>query len=667
MGSTTSRWHGWKNRITAGIAATALTVPLLTAVTVQASEEGTQQEYLLSVSGDLSTVAAAVEASGGEVLESFAVAEALRVRMPESAAVPADATVVPDVSFSFNSRDDDKERGKSAQHRNSTNQNEEATTTDDTNTHRATTQVPDGVDGSGVTVALVDTGVADTGELNVEHINASDGAQGDGYGHGTHLAGLVAGSGAASGGELAGAAPGAKVLDVQVADEQGSTSMTEVLRGLQAVSDRAASDPSLKVVNLALSTGSPLPPWVDPLSRSLAQLWSDGLTVVVAAGNDGKDGVSSPATDPLLLAVGSVDENDTADRGDDVLADFSAYGKSFGVLRPDVSAPGVSLVSLRAPGSIADVENPDARVGDKYFKGTGTSMSAALVSGLVADLLSQRPDLSPTDVKRVLRASAFGKGLSLGAGTGGVDLTAALNTDVSATAALPDLDLGTDRGPLESDAAAWAAFAAAWEAGNLRGVVEAWIQLSPQGRRWAADAWSMAVLQHSLTMEDAEFFGRRWAGRRWATQNWEGRRWAEDAWVGRRWATIDWDGRRWAEDAWDGRRWAGRRWAADDWLAFAWTVSLAADSPEIQDQWKSEDWDGRRWAGRRWANTEWVGRRWASDAWEGRRWAGISWDGRRWAAGDWEGRRWSDMAWDGRRWATENWSGRRWSVTGWGM
>lgn len=318
-----SRWRSWRPLVSVA-AATALAIPLLSVAPASATPEApVQQQYLLSVSGsDLSEVAAQVEAAGGTVLETYEIGSALLVRMPGTAQVPTDATVVPDLPMEFQGTDDSGDVP--------------------VNNHRATTKVPDSADGSGVTVALVDTGVADTGEVDVEHVNVSGGPAGDGLGHGTFLAGLIAGTGSSSGGAYAGAAPGAKVLDVQVAEADGSTSLSKVLKGLQKVSDRAETDSSLKVVNLALSTGSPLPPWMDPLTRGLDRLWARGLTVVVASGNDGKGEVGSPASDPVLLAVGSVDENKTADRKDDTVADFSAYARTFGSMRPDVVAPGVS-------------------------------------------------------------------------------------------------------------------------------------------------------------------------------------------------------------------------------------------------------------------------------------------------------------------------------------
>ncbi len=510
-------------------------------------------------------------------------------------------------------------------------------------------------------VAVVDTGVDPAADIDVsERVNVSDGPAGDGLGHGTFMAGLVAGDDD----QFGGVAPGAQIIDVQVADQDGSTNLSTVLAGLQAVADQREGDPSLQVAMLALSTDSPLPPWIDPLTRGLDRLWARGVTVVVAAGNDGAGEVPSPATDPVLLVVGAQDEADTASLTDDTVADFSSFGKAFGEKRPDLVAPGVSLISTSSLTSAAYLENPDSRVGDGFLKGTGTSMSAAVTAGAVATLVGQRTQLTPDQSKRLLIGTANRTPqlkASKGGGAGALDLAAALSTPLTSVPPLEQETSDPTRfGPSEEDAQAWADFAQGWESGDLRAVAKAWVALSPQTRKWAANAWSMAALMRALQADDDTFDGRRWAGRRWATEDWNGRRWATDEWVGRRWADEQW-----LSEVWDGRRWAGRRWAASDWLAFAWSLREAADDPEMQDLWLDEQWDGRRWAGRRWAAFDWVGRRWASDAWDGRRWADYTWDGRRWATGEWTGRRWADFSFDGRRWATEEWSGRRWATLGW--
>lgn len=642
--------------------AVALTVPLLSAAVVPGSPH--QSQFLLSIAGDdLSVVSADVTHSGGQVLQTFPVAGALLVTLPDGVQPPGGAVAVPDTPMRF------------------TSAGVPAAADLPVTTYRQSIKAPSAARGAGVTVALVDTGVADTGEVDVTHVNVSGGPQGDGYGHGTFLSGLIAGNGNASDGAYAGVAPDAKVLDVQVADQDGSTSLAKVLAGLQAVADHRADDPSLKVLSLALSTGSPLPPYLDPLTRGLRTLWADGVTVVVAAGNDGPGTVSSPASDPALLAVGATDDRKTADPGDDTLADFSASGRTFGVQRPDVSAPGVSLVSLKAPGSIADTENPDASVADKYFKGTGTSMSSAVAAGAVAALVGVRGSLTPDQVKRVLMGTAYSSATvnaQAGAGAGQLDVSAAMATPVDQTKQLRYRWDQTAFAPDESDAAAWADFAAGWESGDLHAVVDAWVQLSPQTRRWAANAWSLAVLTRGLTAPEGDFAYRLWAGRKWSTQDWAGRKWSSDEWVGRKWSSIDWSGRKWSSDTWMTADWAGRKWSSSDWLAFAWTTQVASD--EIAAQWADDEWTGRKWSGawvgrkwssddwtgRKWSGDEWAGRKWSTEAWVGRKWSSASWDGRKWSGSDWSGRKWSEFAFEGRKWSTEEWAGRKWSVTGWG-
>ncbi len=349
----------------------------------------------------------------------------------------------------------------------------------------------------------------------------------------------------------------------------------------------------------------------------------------------------------------------------------------FGQRRPDVVAPGVSLISTAAPGSAAYLENPASHVGDGFLKGTGTSMSAAVTAGAIATLLAERPELSPDQAKRLVVDTAYttsGLKQKTGAGNGGLDLQAAL--DAPLPPATDDSDGGvSEYGPSEADAAAWARFAQAWADGNLRALAKAWVELSEQSRRWAATAWSLAALAQSLQGDEATFESRRWAGHHWATSVWESRRWATDEWVSRRWASRRWADEEWLAEMWDSRRWASRRWAANDWLAFAWTLRTAETDPAVLDMWREDVWDSRRWASRRWADedwnsrrwadTAWVSRRWADEAWESRRWADFSWESRRWAAGDWSSRRWADYSWESRRWATDTWDSRRWATLGW--
>jgi serine protease AprX len=580
-----------------------------------------------------------VALAGGQVVQTYEIAKTLLAELPEAVSAPQGSFVVPNVAMKFNSAP--------------------ATTTgsDSVNTFKSTIDAPS-TGGSGVKVAVVDTGVDPEANITVsDRINVSGGPAGDGLGHGTFMAGLVAGDDA----DFGGVAPDASIVDVQVAAADGSTDLQRVLAGLQAVADKRASDPSLDVAMLALNAKSPLPPYVDPLTLALDRLWDRGVTVVVASGNDGPDSISSPATDPQLLVVGAQDEKDTADRSDDVVGAFSSYGTVFKVARPDLVAPGVSLISTSPLGSDAYTANSGSVVAPGFLKGTGTSMSAAVAAGSVAVLLADRPALTPNEVKRLFVGTAYSNSAltaANGAGAGGLDLGKALTTSVGSVDGLTPGQVSSPKyGPVESDAATWAQFAQAWIDKDLQSLASAWSRLAPQTRKWAANAWALSALFRSLESDHRTWKGRNWAGRNWATKSWSGRNWAEDYWVAKTWANSAW-----LSQVWDGRNWAGRNWAGKDWLAFAWTVRLASTDEVMEDMYASETGD---WSGRNWASMMWVGRNWATDAWSGRNWADYVWDGRNWAKGDWDGRNWADLAYAGRNWANQTWDGRNWAVVGW--
>ncbi len=565
----------------------------LLAVPVPSSAGAPGRTVLLTLTGEasLSAVAQSVQALGGQVLNTLEVADSLLVQLPSGVRVPVGAAEVPDAPMRVNG----------------TRMYSDTTVP----TYRETVGAPaDLSTGAGVTVALLDTGVAPyaDGLGHVQHVNVTDAPDGDGLGHGTFQAGLIAGRGT-----FPGVAPGADLVDVQVADAQGNTSLSTVLAGLDAVADRGDVD----VLNVSLSTGSPLPPAFDPLARALDRLWAQGVTVVTAAGNDGPDRgtVGSPGDDPVLLTVGSLDEHATTGRSDDDVAEFSARPGRGSHGKPDLLAPGVSLVSTAAPGSAAVNENPNSLVGEGYMRGSGTSMSAAVVSGAVAAVLDANPRLAPNGVKALLTRTAYNlKGRDAGEGAGGLDLAAAVSAAPKAPAK-PQLssdpkDTG-EWGPRERDADAWEAFAAAWESGDFDAAQAAWDKLGARTQVWGARMFALAVVYGSF--DSADFEARGWAARGWAARGWAARGWASEEWLARGWAARGWAARGWAA-----RGWAARGWAADDWSARGWAA----------DDWAADDWSARGWAARGWAEYMWEARGWAARGWSARGWAGDVGDAR---------------------------------------
>ena len=575
------------------------------AAPLPAAAGGSSRTVLLTLTGStsLSQLAESVSTLGGRVVETLGLADSLLVELPSGVTAPTGATEVPDVAMKVNST---RTAGGSAI---------------DGLTYRETIGLDDTrADlGAGVTVALVDTGVAETSGLGaVDHVRV-DGitdTDNDGYGHGTFLAGIINGTGTHEG-----VAPAATVLDVKVAGSDGETSLSKVLQGLELAAEGDAD-----VVNLSLSSGSPLPPAVDPLALALERLWSRGVVVVVAAGNDGPDRntVSSPGNDPIVLTAGALDESGSSDRDDDSVADFSARGAKHSGGKPDLVAPGVSVVSIGAPGSYAESQGKPHSEG--YIYGSGTSMAAAVTSGAVAALLAENPRLSPNGVKALLMGTTYTSAdleASDGAGAGGLDLGAALDAAAKApvSPAPPDwTDVDGDWGPAEGDEQAWEAFAEAWESGDFAAVRAAWDALSWQTQQWASRMWVFAVVAGALNMDEHAFEARSWAARSWAFDGWLARSWAARSWAARSWAYDEWLARSWAGRSWAARSWAARSWAVDEWLARSWAArSWAARS------WAARSWAARSWAARSWADDEWAARSWAARSWATESWDAASW------------------------------------------
>src|SRR5438034_3351377 len=271
-----------------------------------------------------------------------------------------------------------------------------------------------GTTGGGVTVAVLDSGVAADADL-VEPANrilasvnfADQRLASDPGGHGTHIAGIIAGNGSRSGGEVVGIAPQANIVDVRVLGSLGSGRISSVVRGIEWVLANSDVD-NISVYNLSYCAVPNLSYRADPMAAAVEIAWRRGLVVVAAAGNSGpvRDTVVTPGIDPYAITVGATDDLGTLSRRDDVLAWFSAWGSADSNAKPDLVAPGRRLVSIRVPGSALDTLFPDrvvvARNGSTYFRLTGTSMATAVVSGATALLLARWPNLTPDQVKALL-------------------------------------------------------------------------------------------------------------------------------------------------------------------------------------------------------------------------------------------------------------------------
>jgi len=298
--------------------------------------------------------------------------------------------------------------------------------------------------GSGIGVALIDSGVNSHPDLlttgllplsrvvyNQSFVPGSSSAA-DAYGHGTHIAGLIAGSGVSSTGPIysqtfKGIAPGAQIVNLRVLDANGSATDSTVIAAIsRAISLKSTYN--IRVINLSLGHAVYESYKLDPLCVAVEKAWKSGIVVVVAAGNNGRylptSGyvtVTSPGNDPYVLTVGSMKPMGTPQRTDDLIASYSSKGPTVidHVAKPDVVAPGNLLVSTETSNTTlynAETSNQipyssyiyggSSSPSKIYFELSGTSMATGVVSGIVADLLQAHPAMTPDQVKARLMKTA---------------------------------------------------------------------------------------------------------------------------------------------------------------------------------------------------------------------------------------------------------------------
>jgi serine protease AprX len=376
---------------------------------------------------------------------------------------------------------------------------------------RATKTWDQGHTGRGVVVAVIDTGINPVGDLagKVAGIDLTGEANNvDSYGHGTFVAGLIAGSGAASDGGIKGVAPDVRLLSIKIAGADGSTDLIRLLAALDFVATTRELF-GTRVLNLSLAVDPSDSYQGSPVSVAVERVWNSGVVVVTPAGNGGTGPgtITAPGNDPYVITVGASDDRTTPGIGDDTLATFSGVGPTGdGISKPDLVAPGKSVVSLRAPGSTLDRANPGARVASDYFTGSGTSFSAALTSGAAALALSRDGTLTPDQVKGRLTSSARNaSGVVPAAGRGAGELDAfgaTMSTD--RRAANRGLTPATFSGVSGAD-------------------------IIPAGSSWGGSSWG-----------GSSWGGSSWGGSSWGGSSWGGSSWGGSSWGGSSWASAPW-------------------------------------------------------------------------------------------------------------------------------
>ncbi len=374
--------------------------------------------------------------------------------------------------------------------------------------------------GQGIGVAVVDSGVNPQQDLytvmGVNRLVAAAQFNGgynqsvyDGYGHGNHVAGIIGGNGSRSSGAYIGVAPMVNIINVKVSDDAGGATAKNVVAGLQWVLDNKSTY-NIRVVNLSLNSTVSESYHTSPIDAAAEILWFNKIVVVASAGNSSGNsaGTSSgnqqqgaiypPANDPFVITVGATDDKGTKNIADDVVASFSSHGTTTdGFAKPDLVAPGTNIVALMAnTNSALALAHPANVVNGIYFRMSGTSMAAPMVSGAAALLLQDEPNLTPDQVKYRLKATANTKWRgynSARAGAGCLDVDAAVkgNTTASAnTGTLISNLLFTGANPANGGSASWGSASwgsASW--GSASWGSASWGSASWGSASWGSDYW----------------------------------------------------------------------------------------------------------------------------------------------------------------------------------
>jgi serine protease AprX len=447
-----------------------------------------------------------------------------------------------------------------------------------------------GYTGKGVDVALIDTGVAPVAalagagkivngpDLSLESQNPLL-AHLDTNGHGTFMAGLIAGHdstltapyASAPASAYRGIAPDARIVNVKVGVADGGVDVTQVIAAVDWVVQHA-HDPgfNIRVISLSYGTNSLQDPSVDPLAYAVEQAWLHGIVVVAAAGNsgfqqgNGASGLADPAYDPYLIAAGGVDTMGTSTLSDDTIGSYSASAGSCGKTTcrpPDVVAPGSHVQGLRNPGSYIDQNHPEGLISSLYFRGSGTSEATAITAGAVALVLSRYPNLTPDQVKAYLAVNAqhlSGAGVNV-QGNGEIVLGAMLASSPPAAGQIftPATGTGTLEGARGSDHLSMNGVALTGEQDIFGHAFDSTSIAAAEaaGNSWSGGSWN----------------GNSWSGNSWSGNSWSGNSWSGNSWSGNSWSSLTWSGNSWSGNSWSGNSWSGNSWSGNSWSGNSWS------------------------------------------------------------------------------------------------
>ena len=384
-------------------------------------------------------------------------------------------------------------------------------------------------------IAVVDSGVdasraADFDARVIQQVNFVSGnanAKGtDGFGHGTFVAGIAAGQAAG----YSGAAPGANIVSLDVLDDTGTGTESDVLSACDWIY-KNKDKYNIRVANLSLLAGNDASFMYDPLDQAVEKLWLSGVVVVTAAGNFGVNGSPSglpyaPANDPFVITVGAADINNSLATSDDFNAPWSAYGYTLdGFAKPELGAPGRYMNGAVPTTGVMYTQHPERIVAPGYMWMSGTSFAAPVVAGIAADLLAVHPTWTPDDVKGALMLTAAQPGPSTGTFALGVGEPQA--TAAAAVATPPNPNAGLDT----------------------------YVVTDPNGGRvFDAASWNSAA------QADASWNTASWNTASWNTASWNTASWHTASWNTASWHTASWSSGQTTDGSLPAASWSSLIW-----------------------------------------------------------------------------------------------------------
>jgi serine protease AprX len=404
-----------------------------------------------------------------------------------------------------------------------------------------------GYHGEGIAVAVIDSGIATDRDFStvpskpftriLRQISFSTNAHStsDEFGHGTHVAGIIGGHGGASNGLYSGIAPGVNLINLKISDDFGMAYESDTVDALQWIFENKDAY-NIRVVNLSINSTVEQSYHLSPLDAAVEILWFNGIVVIASAGNEGQsEGINTvnaaPANDPFIITVGASHEQVTANRTDDTLLSDSAHGITIdGYHKPELIAPGKDIISVLAASSDWYYDHPERAVlGKEYFRLSGTSMAAPMVTGSVALMLQAEPSLTPDQVKyRLTHTGEFIDGYPY------LDVLDAVTTHTTESA----------------------------NEGVIPHMLLAKMALIAY--------WSNTECGETCDWENIDWSAVNWNSVNWNSVNWNSVNWNSVNWNSVNWNSVNWNSVNWNSVNWNSVNWNSVNWNSVNWNSVNW-------------------------------------------------------------------------------------------------